>query len=150
MSGLRTGQLARAAGVNRQTLRFYERRGLLPEPERTLGGHRLYPAETLTVLRVIRVAQRLGFSLAEITALLPGSRHRERAGAGFQRRAAVKLAEVEAKISDYQVMAATLRSALAAGCEDLAACARHPLCPLPFTSAAPAADGTGRGHAGDG
>ncbi|XVS60590.1 MerR family DNA-binding transcriptional regulator [Actinosynnema sp. CA-299493] len=45
MSGLRSGQLADAAGVNPQTLRYYERIGLLAEPERTLGGHRLYPPE---------------------------------------------------------------------------------------------------------
>ena len=54
MSGpLRSGQLADAAGVNVQTLRYYERRGLLQTPERTLGGHRLYPVESLTLLRVI-------------------------------------------------------------------------------------------------
>lgn len=51
MSGLRSGQVADAAGVNPQTLRYYERRGLLAEPERSLGGHRLYPPETVTVLR---------------------------------------------------------------------------------------------------
>lgn len=53
--GLRSGELAAAAGVNVQTLRYYERRGLLDEPDRTLGGHRLYPSETVTVLRVIKV-----------------------------------------------------------------------------------------------
>ncbi|WP_281280939.1 MerR family DNA-binding transcriptional regulator [Actinocorallia herbida] len=58
--GLRSGELAAAAGVNAQTLRYYERRGLLAEPERTLGGHRLYPAAAVTVLRVIKAAQRLG------------------------------------------------------------------------------------------
>jgi len=60
-SGLRSGEVADAAGVNVQTLRYYERRGLLHEPDRTLGGHRLYPPEAVTVLRVIKVAQRLGF-----------------------------------------------------------------------------------------
>lgn len=52
-TGLRSGEVAAAAGVNLQTLRYYERRGLLPEPDRSLGGHRLYPADTTTVLRVI-------------------------------------------------------------------------------------------------
>ena len=51
-AGLRSGQVAEAAGVNQQTLRYYERRGLLAEPDRTLGRHRLYPPETVTVLRV--------------------------------------------------------------------------------------------------
>jgi MerR family transcriptional regulator, mercuric resistance operon regulatory protein len=49
---LRSGQLAAAAGVNPQTLRHYERRGLLAEPDRSLGGHRLYPPEAVTALRV--------------------------------------------------------------------------------------------------
>ncbi|HUZ24899.1 MAG TPA: MerR family transcriptional regulator [Streptosporangiaceae bacterium] len=70
MSGLRSGQLARAVGVNQQTLRYYERRGLLAAPHRTAGGHRLYPPETVTVLRLIKAAQRLGFSLREVADVL--------------------------------------------------------------------------------
>jgi MerR family regulatory protein len=58
-SGLRSGEVADAAGVNVQTLRYYERRGLLHEPDRTLGGHRVYPPATVTVLRVTKAAQRL-------------------------------------------------------------------------------------------
>ncbi|WP_246124164.1 MerR family DNA-binding transcriptional regulator [Nocardia bhagyanarayanae] len=50
MTTLRTSELAAAAGVNTQTLHYYERRGLLAEPERTLGGHRLYPEQSVTVL----------------------------------------------------------------------------------------------------
>ncbi|WP_067676695.1 MerR family DNA-binding transcriptional regulator [Nocardia miyunensis] len=50
-AGLRTSELAAAAGVNTQTLRYYERRGLLAEPDRTLGGHRVYHDQALTVLR---------------------------------------------------------------------------------------------------
>jgi MerR family mercuric resistance operon transcriptional regulator len=71
-AGLRSSQLAEAAGVNLRTLRYYERRGLLAEPERTLGGHRLYPAEAVTVLRVIKAAKRLGFTLEEVADLQPG------------------------------------------------------------------------------
>ncbi len=52
--GLRSGQVAAAAGVNQQTLRYYERRGLIFEPDRTLGGHRLYPPATVRVVRVIK------------------------------------------------------------------------------------------------
>lgn len=69
-SGLRSGEVASAAGVNPETLRYYERRGLLAEPDRSLGGHRLYPSETVTVLRVIKTAQRLGFTLDEVADLL--------------------------------------------------------------------------------
>lgn len=76
--GLRIGQLAGAAGVKVQTLRYYERRGLLDEPDRTPGGHRLYPPETVTVIRVIKAAQRLGFSLGEVAELLETGQHRQR------------------------------------------------------------------------
>ena len=68
--GLRSGALAEAAGVNLQTLRYYERRGLLAEPRRSPGGHRLYPEEALTALRVIKTAQRLGFTLDEVAELV--------------------------------------------------------------------------------
>lgn len=141
MTGLRSGQVARAAGVNQQTLRYYERRGLLAEPHRTLGGHRLYPAEAVTVLRVIKAAQRLGFSLDEVAELLQAGRHPHPAAsdAGLRGRAAAKIAEVEAKIADLTVIAGTLRAALEAGCEDLVECAEVPGCPLPFTDLA--ADG---------
>jgi DNA-binding transcriptional MerR regulator len=56
-------------------VRYYERRGLLAKPERSLGGHRLYPAETVTVLKVIKAAQRLGFTLEEVADLLEAGRH---------------------------------------------------------------------------
>jgi DNA-binding transcriptional MerR regulator len=131
--GLRSGQVAEAAGVNLQTLRYYERRGLLAEPERSLGGHRLYPPEAVTVLRVIKVAQRLGFTLAEITDLLEAGQHRHgRSERGLHARAAVKLEDVEARIADLRVIADSLRTALEVGCDDLVECATAPGCPLPF------------------
>ena len=149
MTGLRSGQVARAAGVNQQTLRYYERRGLLAEPHRTLGGHRLYPAEAVTVLRVIKAAQRLGFSLDEVAELLPAGRRGHHIGpdAGLGSQAAAKLAEVEAKIADLTVIAGTLRAALEAGCADLVECAGVPDCPLPFSGLP--ADGQGN-RAADG
>jgi MerR family transcriptional regulator, mercuric resistance operon regulatory protein len=129
MNGLRSGEVARAAGVNPQTLRYYERRGLVAEPDRTLGGHRVYPVETVTVLRVIKAAQRLGFTLDEVAELLAvGSGRPE----GLMVRAREKLTEVQAKIADLGVIAETLRTALAVGCDDLIACAASPDCPLPF------------------
>jgi MerR family mercuric resistance operon transcriptional regulator len=135
--GLRSGQVAEAAGVNLQTLRYYERQGLLKEPARSLGGHRLYPRETVTVLRVIKVAQRLGFTLAEITELLEAGQHRHgRFESGLQARAAAKLEDVEAKIADLTVIADSLRTALDVGCDDLVECAGTPGCPLPFADLA--------------
>lgn len=65
-AGWRSGRVAAEAGVNLRTLRYHERRGLLDEPRRTLGGHQLYPPETVTVLRMIKTAQRLGFTLDEV------------------------------------------------------------------------------------
>lgn len=131
--GLRSGQVAEAAGVNPQTLRYYERRGLLAEPARTLGGHRLYPAEAVTVLRVIKTAQRLGFTLDEVSGLLAAARHRHgRRDAGLATGARAKLEEVERRIADLEVIRSALRGALDAGCDDLIACAGEPCCPLPF------------------
>jgi DNA-binding transcriptional MerR regulator len=135
-SGLRAGQVAAAAGVNLQTLRYYERRGLLAEPLRSPGGHRQYPAEAVTMLRIIKAAQRLGFTLSEVADLLEASGHRRGEDAALPARAAAKLAEVEARIADLQVVAGTLRAALDAGCRDLVTCAASPGCPLPFAGPA--------------
>jgi len=137
VTGLRSGQVARAAGVNLQTLRYYERRGLLTEPDRTMGGHRIYPPEAVTVLRVIKAAQRLGFSLDEVADLLEVGAHRHgRRTEGLQARAVDKLAEVEAKIFDLEIIRDSLRAALAAGCDDLITCAQAEHCPLPFADLA--------------
>ncbi len=137
--GLRSGQVAEAAGVNIQTLRYYERRGLLHEPDRTLGGHRLYPPEAVTVLRIIKAAQRMGFTLDEVADLLEvgALRPHRRSDAGLQARARIKLAEVDAKLVELTAVRDTLRAALDAGCDDLIACAESPCCPMPFTATIP-------------
>ncbi|AXK34421.1 MerR family transcriptional regulator [Streptomyces armeniacus] len=139
-TGLRTGEVADAAGVNVQTLRYYERRGLLAEPERSPGGQRLYGEEAVTALRVIKAAQRLGFTLGEVAELMEAGRHRHgRPVSGLRERAGVKLTEVDAKIADLTTIRATLAAAVEAGCDDLAACAASSCCPLPFAELA--ADG---------
>ncbi|MBU8860719.1 MULTISPECIES: MerR family transcriptional regulator [unclassified Micromonospora] len=125
---LRSGQVADAAGVNVQTLRYYERRGLLAAPRRSPGGHRLYPAETVTLLRVVKAAQRLGFTLAEVADLLAAGPH----DAGLRTRAHDKLAEVERRLADLTAVRDTLRKAISAGCDDLITCAGSSRCPLPF------------------
>jgi len=131
---LRAGQVAEAAGVNRETLRYYERRGLLAQPTRSPGGHRLYAPEAITVLRVIKAAQRLGFTLDEVADLLEMGRHRHgsRPDAGLQAQAKVKLVEIEDRIADLQTIRDNLRTALDAGCDDLTVCASSECCPLPF------------------
>jgi len=150
MTGLRSGELARAAGVNQQTLRYYERRGLLADPPRTAGGHRLYPPETLTRLRAIKAAHRLGFSLGEAAELVHAvpSRRPQRASSQLadrqfadrqlSDRLTARLAEVESSIAGLQLVATTLRATLEAGCTDLIECAGQPRCPAPFQAPSPA------------
>ncbi len=67
---MRTSEVAAQAQVNAQTLRYYERRGLLPEPERTRAGYRAYGADAVRVLRFVKRAKQLGFTLNDIEALL--------------------------------------------------------------------------------
>lgn len=91
---LRIGQLATLAAVNVETLRFYEREGLLERPYQHLSGYRAYPLATLEVVQTIKRAQALGFKLAEIRDLL----HEARAGR-VSERAAQKLEEMDTTIA---------------------------------------------------
>ena len=70
MKDLTIGQVANAAGVNVETIRFYERREIVKQPERPPSGFRRYPPETIARVRFVRRAKDLGFSLREITELL--------------------------------------------------------------------------------
>lgn len=67
---MRTSEVAAAAHVNAQTLRYYERRGLLPEPQRTRSGYRAYTPDAVRVVRFVKRAQQLGFTLDDIEELL--------------------------------------------------------------------------------
>jgi Hg(II)-responsive transcriptional regulator len=101
---MRSSQLAAEAGVNVQTLRYYERRGLLPEPDRLDSGYRSYEADAVRVVRFVKSAQQLGFSLEEIDTLL------NLAGGGpdncdaAKTLATEKLAQLENKISSLSAM----------------------------------------------
>ncbi len=111
--GLTIGQLAREAGVNVETVRYYQRRGLLPEPPRPPGGIRRYSAETVARIRFIKRAQRLGFTLTEIGELLSlGEGHCHEVQALARR----KYQSIEARIRDLETMAVALR-ALLSQCE---------------------------------
>ena len=136
LGGLRAGEVADAAGVNRETLRYYERRGLIAEPVRSPGGHRLYPDDAVTILRIIKAAQRLGFTLDEVASLLEVSRHRhgQKPDAGLQAHAREKLVEVDQRIRDLQTIRENLVAALDAGCDDLTECANSECCPIPFVA----------------
>lgn len=123
---MRSGELAAVAGVSVQTLRYYERRGLLPEPPRTAGGHREYADDAVELLRMVKAAQRLGFTLDEVTDLLAaGARHR---APDLQDRVRVKLAEIEDRMADLARIREGLRQVVDARCESLTHCT----CPSPF------------------
>ena len=99
---VKIGELARGAGVNVQTVRYYERRGLLDEPRRRESGYREYPADTVARLRFIRRAQELGFTLAEIGDLLALRLDPHTTAADVKVRADEKILEIEKKILDLE------------------------------------------------
>ena len=107
MQALTIGHLAKESGVNLETVRYYERRGLLPKPPRNASGYRLFPAEATRRLRFIQRAKELGFSLKEIRELL-----------------SLKIADVEAKIRTLESMKRTLLKLAKScgGCGPIADC----------------------------
>ncbi len=107
-AGYTIGPLAKAAGVNVETVRFYHRRGLLPLPGRTYGAVRRYTDESLARLRFIRRAQRLGFALEEVAALLKLNDGRSCSTA--RELAERRLAEVEARLKDLSTLRNQLSS----------------------------------------
>lgn len=124
MESLTIGRLAREGGVNLETVRYYEREGLLPKPPRTAAGYRMFPTETARRLRFIKRAQELGFSLNEIRELLslrmkPGAKR-----ADIRARADAKIADIEQKIRTLERMKAALRGLTEQcdGCGPLAEC----------------------------
>ncbi len=128
---LRVSEVAEAARVNTETLRYYERRGLIEKPARSPGGHRLYDEQTVTTLRVIKAAQRLGFTLDEVADLIEVGRRRGPA-ADLQVRAREKVVEVDQRIADLKTIRTSLLAAIDAGCKDLHECAGNDCCPIPF------------------
>src|SRR5437870_12762034 len=97
MQALTIGYLAKESGVNLETVRYYERRGLLPKPPRSASGYRLFPAEAARRLRFIRRAQELGFSLREFRELLALSDSPRAKNTEFRARSEVKIEDIEAK-----------------------------------------------------
>ena len=105
MKEMTIGALARAAGVNLETIRYYQRRGLIGTPRKPMGGVRRYDANTLAQLRFIKRAQQLGFSLRDIGDLLELG-----AGACAETRvlAEARLLDIETRLRDLQAMRRTL------------------------------------------
>ena len=96
-----TSQVAKLADVNLDTVLYYEKRGLLPKPNRTSSGYRQYEAEHVAHIRFIRRAQNLGFSLEEIRELLD-MRAEPDAADEIRKITAQKVREIDAKIHDLQ------------------------------------------------
>lgn len=96
---LRVGEVAARAGVHRETLRYYERRGLIPPPPQRTSGYRAYPAETVERVRLIKWAEGLGFTLREIIELsrIPRDHVRGRTQQ-VRSRAVTKIDEIDNKI----------------------------------------------------
>ena len=108
------GEAARKAGVGIETLRFYERKGLIAEPPRSDFGHRLYPRHVITRLRFIRRAQELGFSLKEISELLDLRVDPTTTCADVKQQAQAKIVDVQHKIEDLEKMKIALEKLTAA------------------------------------
>jgi MerR family redox-sensitive transcriptional activator SoxR len=119
---LSIGEVARRAGVNVSAIRFYEREGLLPEPERA-GGQRRFGEDVVRRLGFIAVAKRAGFSLNEIRALLSSIDRGAPASEQLQALAARKLPELDALIERAQGMRGWLVAATQCDCETLESCA---------------------------
>ena len=119
------GKAAAASGVSAKMIRYYESIDLLAAARRTEAGYRFYTDEDVHVLRFIRRARDLGFSLADIAELLALWRDQRRASADVKRIALEHVAALERKIAELQGMASTLRT-LAAHCHGDA----RPDCPI--------------------
>jgi MerR family mercuric resistance operon transcriptional regulator len=104
MEGLTTAKLAKEGGVNVETIRYYERHGLLPKAPRTASGYRTFSGEYVTRLRFIRRAQELGFTLKEVRELLNLRVKSNSSCADVRRKAEAKLADVDEKIRHLQVI----------------------------------------------
>jgi len=123
---LKIGEVADRGGVSLQTIRYYERQGLLPKPPRLASGYRMFPDTAVRRVHFIKRAQELGFSLAEIREMLS---LRENADAGAQdmrERARAKIADIEEKIRRLRAM----KSALTALAESCPGCGPLSDCPI--------------------
>lgn len=121
---MRIGEVASRAGVNRQTLRFYEREGLLPGPTRRANGYREYPPRTVALVQFIKRAQELGFSLDEAKALSELQQTADRDRPRVRALAEAKLADVRQRIAQLHAIEQALAALVGSCCrEDTPHCA---------------------------
>jgi len=104
MTGMAIGALARAAGTKAETIRYYERIGLLPRPPRTAANYRSYGTAELARLSFIRRARALGFSIDQVSALLDLADRRDRSCEAVDALAKEHLETIEAKIADLMAL----------------------------------------------
>jgi Hg(II)-responsive transcriptional regulator len=114
MQSLTIGQLAAQACVNVQTIRYYERCGLLADPNRTESGYRIYLPEMIQQVQFIKQAQKLGFTLREIAVLLTLSVHSTDVCQDVRQRAESKIQEIDTKISAFYVIRQALQQLITA------------------------------------
>lgn len=119
---MRVGEVADRAGVNVETLRYYERRGLLPTPDRAPSGHRVYDEETVRFLRAIKEAQAVGFTLAEIGEYLRAARRSGSPSETLRIRAAAKIDEIDGRIGALRRMRDELARVVGCACTSLDHC----------------------------
>jgi MerR family transcriptional regulator, copper efflux regulator len=105
---MKIGEVARRSGVAVETVRFYEKQGLLDEPPRSYSGYRQYSDDAVARLAFIQRSKGLGFSLKEIEELLALRDHPDAASGDVKTRAEAKIAEIERKIRDLRQMRETL------------------------------------------
>lgn len=110
MEGLKVGEVAKQAGVNLQTIRYYERRGLLPKPPRTGSNYRAYPTDAVLLVRFVKRAQELGFTLKEIKELIALRVGRSRGRSEVRAVAESKMRDIDQKLARLQAMRNALYS----------------------------------------
>lgn len=115
---MQTGEVAARAGVNIQTLRYYERRGLLGRPPRTSSGYRRYSDEAVRIVRFVKRAQELGFTLDEAEQLLRLRHVTVSRRPSVRALAVAKLADIDTRIAQLTAMRAALKTTLSACCGD--------------------------------
>ena len=113
---LKIGDVAQRAGVNIQTIRFYERKGLIKKPPRRESGYRVFGEEDVRVIRFIKRAQSLGFTLEEVSHFLDLRKDRLSCSKA-QSLAEQKLDDIEQKLKDLRAMRKALKT-LVASCEE--------------------------------
>ena len=123
---MKIGELAQRADVGVDTVRYYEREGLLPKAQRLASGYRVYDQDDVRRLRFVRRAKALGFTLPEIRELLALSGHRQDDMAGMKAAATEKLADVRTKLAELERVRAGLE-ALIASCPGHGALAQCPI-----------------------